>query len=75
MSIHFDSVLVDFLLSPTSQDEFRRMKLQEKLYALRHDVHVDQIEDVMQILWNVYDELWLFKNWKLHGIEDDCNAH
>ena len=75
MSIHFDSIVVDFLLSPCPQDQFRRMKLQEKLYTIRYDVYVDQIEDVMQIIWKVYDELWLFKEWKLRGIDDNCMLH
>ena len=64
MSIKFENEIVDFLLSPTSQDAFRRMRLQTMLYSLRHEVAQDQIEDVMQILLNCHDELLLFLEWK-----------
>ena len=69
MSIKFENEIVDFLLSPPSQDAFRPMKLQEMLYTLRHEVAQDQIEDVMQILWKCYDELALFLEWKKRGVE------
>ena len=69
MSIKFKNEVVDFLLSPPSQDAFKRMRLQSMLYDLRHDVAQDQIEDVMQILWACYDELDLFLKWKQHGVE------
>ena len=75
MSILFDDVVIDFLLSPPSQDEFKRFDLRKKLYSIRNNVHVDQIEDVMQIIWMVYDELWDLKEFKLHDIEDDCDKH
>ena len=69
MSIKFENEVVDFLLSPPSQDAFRRMRLQEMLYNLRHDVAQEQIEDVMQIVWQCYDELSLFLEWKKCGIK------
>ena len=69
MSMKFESILVDFLLSPPSQDEFRRQRLQTLLYNLRHEVLVDQIEDVMAILLHCYGELELFLEWKKRGIE------
>ena len=69
MSIKFENEVVDFLLSPPSQDAFKRMQLQSMLYDLRHDIAQDQIEDVMQILWACYDELGLFLEWKKRGVE------
>lgn len=69
MSIKFESEVVDFLLSPPSQDAFRHMRLQEMLFKVRHEVAQEQIEDVMQILWRCYDELELFLEWKKRGVE------
>ena len=69
MSIKFESEVVDFLLSPPSQDAFRHMRLQEMLFKIRHEVAQEQIEDVMQILWQCYDELELFLEWKKRGVE------
>ena len=69
MSIKFENIVVDFLLSPLSQDAFRHMRLQEMLYSLRHDIAQDQIEDVMQILLKCYGELELFLEWKKSCIE------
>ena len=82
MSFKFENVIVDFLLCPTAQDNFRSMKLQELLYNIRYDVHIDQIEDVMQILLNAHIELEKFKLWKIRGIDrnkcvlmnDDINS-
>ena len=69
MSMKFENEVVDFLFSPPSQDAFRRMRLQNMLYHIRYDVAQDQIEDVMQILLQCYDELSLFLEWKKRGIE------
>ena len=60
-----------FLFCP-AQDAFRSMKLQEMLYNIRYDIQVEQIEDVMQILWNAYDELEKFKEWKICGVDNKC---
>lgn len=60
----FENKVVDLLLSPPSQDAFDHMRLQEMLYKLRHDVALDQIEDVMQILLKCHGELELFLEWK-----------
>ena len=73
MSIKFENEVVDFLLSPPSQDAFRRMRLQEMLYNLRHDVAQEQIEDVMQIVWQCYDELSLFLEWKNVVLRSACD--
>lgn len=62
--IKFENEVVDFLLSPPSQDVFKASKLQDMLYNLRHEVAQDQIEDVMEILMKCHDELSLFLNWK-----------
>ena len=67
--IKFENEVVDFLLSPPSQDVFKASKLQNMLYELRHEVAQDQIEDVMEILMKCHDELSLFLNWKKHGVE------
>ena len=69
--IKFENEVVDFLLSPPSQDAFKASKLQEKLYNLRNEIAKDQIEDVMDILLKCFDELSLFLNWKKHGVENE----
>ena len=64
--------IIDFLFCPPAQDPFQRMKLQEMLYNIRYDVQLEQNEDVMQILWNAYDELEKFKEWKIRGVDNKC---
>ena len=69
----FENEVVDLLLCPLAQDNFRTMKLQELLYSIRHEVNVEQIKDTMQILLKAHDELELFREWKIRGIErDNC---
>ena len=57
MSLKFENEIIDFLFCPPAQDAFRRMKLQEMLYNIRYAVQLEEIEPLMQILWNAYDEL------------------
>ena len=73
MIFKFENEVVDLLLCPIAQDNFRALKLQELLYNIRHEVNIEQIKDCMQILLQAYDELEKFKEWKLRGIErDNC---
>ena len=67
--IKFENEVVDFLLSPPSQDAFKASKLQDLLYNVRHEVAQDQIEDVMEIILKCHDELSLFLNWKKHIVK------
>ena len=68
MSIKFENQIIDFLLCPSAQDNFRTMKLQEILFKNRYEVALEQIEDVMQILYKTINELEKFKEWKIRGI-------
>ena len=73
MIFKFENEVVDLLLCPIVQDNFRALKLQELLYNIRHEVNIEQIKDCMQILLQAHDELEKFKEWKLRGIErDNC---
>ena len=73
MLYKFENEIVDLLLCPIAQDNFRALKLQELLYNIRHEVNIEQIKDCMQILLQAQDELEKFKEWKLRGIErDNC---
>ena len=68
MFIEFENQIVDLLLSPVSQDAFRSVKLSELLYEIRNNVHIEQINDVIQILHSVLDELNKFYIWKERNV-------
>ena len=69
MSIKFENEVVDLLLCPTAQDNFRYIRLRELLYNVRYEVHYDQIQDTLQILMLACSELEKFKEWKLRPLE------
>lgn len=71
MIFKFENEIVDLLLNPIAQDNFRALKLQELLYTIRHEVNIEQIKDCLQILLQAQDELEKFKEWKLRGVEKD----
>ena len=71
MFFKFENEIVDLLLQPVVQDNFRSIKLQELLYNVRHEVHIEQIKDTIQILLKVIEELDKFREWKIRGIERD----
>ena len=68
MSIKFENEIVGFLRCPTAHDAFRSMTLLEKLCFIRHEIALDQIEDMTQILYGGVDELEKFKALKIRGI-------
>ena len=69
MSIKFENEIVDLLLCPTAQDNFRYIRLRELLYNVRYEVHYDQIQDTLQILMLACSELEKFKEWKTRPLE------
>ena len=57
MSFKFENNIVDLLLCPPAQDEFKSWRLELLLLQYKEKYYIDQIEDVIQILHKCISEL------------------
>ena len=64
MSFKFESVIIDLLLSPLVQDNFQATRLEELLLFHYASYDLDQIEDVVQILFKCITALQKIGNEK-----------
>ena len=64
MPFHFESSIIDLLLCPPAQDEFKSWRLEQLLVDYMSKVHSDQIEDVLQILHKCIGRLERIRNLK-----------
>lgn len=58
----FENILIDFLLCPVAQDNFKICLVENFLFEYYDQYHIDQLEDVIQIL---YKCITLFNQVKL----------
>ena len=65
MSLKFENNVLDLLLCPTAQDKFKSWRMKLLLMDYYGDYALDQIEDVIQILYKCLDELERVKQLKL----------
>ena len=65
MSLKFENVLIDLLLCPPSQDDFKSWKLELLLIQNIKKYYIDQVEDVIQILHKSIKELERIKGTKM----------
>ena len=63
--MRFEIILIDFLLNPPAQDAFKTWQLEHVLMENIRNVHVDQIEDVIQICYKSIDQLVKGKSLKM----------
>lgn len=63
--MRFEIDLIDFLLCPPAQDAFKTRRLEAVLMENIRKVQIDQIEDVIQILYKCIDQLVNGKNLKM----------
>ena len=63
--MRFENDLIDFLLCPPAQDAFKTWRLEAVLMENIRNVQIDQIEDVIQILYKCIDQLVNGKNLKM----------
>ena len=68
MSFKFESVIIDLLLSPLVQDDFKATRLEELLLFHYAAFDLDQIEDVVQILFKCITALQNIGNKKCNYI-------
>jgi hypothetical protein len=61
----FEIYLIDFLLCPPAQDAFKTWCLEAVFMENIRNVHINQIEDVIQILHKCMDQLVKGKNLKI----------
>lgn len=66
--IKFENEIVDLLLSPNAQDEFKHWKLKILLIDIADKVYIDQIEDVVQILHKCIHELEQLGRFKVQHV-------
>ena len=57
MSFKFENSIIDLLLCPPAQDDFKSWRLKLLLLQYINDYYIDQIEDVVQILYKCISEL------------------
>ena len=50
MPLKFENTLIDLLLCPPAQDEFKCWRLELLLIQFMNKYYIDQVEDVLQIL-------------------------
>ena len=65
MSLKFENSIIDLLLCPPAQDEFRSWRLELLLSQYIEKVYLDQIEDILQILHKCIARLERWKKFKL----------
>ena len=65
MPFKFESSIIDLLLCPPAQDEFKSWRLEQLLLDHMTNVNSDQIEDVLQILYKCINRLERLKRLKL----------
>lgn len=70
----FENALVDFLLNVNAQDEFRSCKLEIRLMNIIRKVSIEQIEDVIQILYKCITQLEKMKNLKIKYNIGECKC-
>jgi len=63
--MRFEVDLVDFMLKPPAQDEFRTWRLEALIMENIRNIHVDQFNDVVQILYKCIDQIYKAKNLKI----------
>ena len=64
-SLKFENTIIDLLLCPPAQDEFKAWRLGLLLSEFSKKVYIDQVEDVIQILYKCITELERIKDLKL----------
>ena len=57
MSFRFETSIIDLLLCPPAQDNFNVTRLEKLLLEYCNILHLDQIEDVVQIFYKSISEL------------------
>ena len=57
MPLKFENTIIDLLLCPPAQDDFKAFRLRSLLQHYMDKFYIDQIEDVSQILYKIIDEL------------------
>lgn len=57
MTFKFENSIIDLLLCPPTQDAFKSWKLELLLLHYSKQFYLDQIEDVVQILYKCITEL------------------
>lgn len=57
MTLKFENSIIDLLLCPPAQDDFKSWKLELLLIHYSKQFYLDQIEDVVQILYKCITEL------------------
>lgn len=63
--MRFEIDLIDFLLNPPAQDAFKTWRLEAVLMENIRNIHADQIDDVIQILYKCIDQLMKGKKLKM----------
>lgn len=66
--IKFENEIVDLLLCPKAQDDFKHWKLENLLLEIADKVYIDQIEDVVQILHKCIVELERLGRFKIQYV-------
>ena len=66
--IKFENEIVDLLLCPKAQDDFKHWKLENLLLEIADKVYIDQIEDVVQILHKCIVELERLGRFKIQHV-------
>lgn len=57
MTFHFENQVIDLLLCPSIQDSFKAWRMEHLLHQHFNSYYIDQIEDVIQILYRCIQEL------------------
>ena len=65
MPLKFENTIIDLLLCPPAQDEFKAWRLHLLLMQHAHKCYIDQVEDVLQILHKCIKEVEQLKAFKL----------
>ena len=65
MPLKFENSIIDLLLCPPAQDEFKDWRLELLLKHYSDKFYIDQAEDVLQILHKCIKELEKVKVFKL----------
>ena len=65
MPLKFENTIIDLLLCPPAQDEFKSWRLELLLIQYMNKYYIDQIEDVIQILYKIINELERVKTLRL----------
>ena len=64
----FENDVVDLLLCPLAQDRFKGWKLQMLVFEVIDKIHIDQLNDTIQVLHECLRELERAKAYKLQNV-------